>query len=511
MVLFIIMAVIALASLGLGIYYAVTFIKNAIPPITFDKLWKRMLIILGIFAVSFTVMMNSIYIWGNIHPNGYELTAAIVGGLLVGILIPSTLFTFLFHYYGKGESKGITSFIDKWLFRSFMISFPLLIVSIFFLTEGFANYVTYPLVNGFSFTKGFVTPDQPSNIAFYALCIMSGAVFVYFLCDHKYYIQYGKHGILESLFLVAFPAGILGARIFYVVGNWSREFDYGRAMTYIGDFKIWAPLAIWEGGLTILGGAIMGIVVGVAWFMWRNKGYSIWLAVDIIVPTILIAQAVGRWGNFFNIEVHGVQSPVQYWNWLPQFIVNNAHYSIVAGEADPGMIYVPLFFIEFCTNLLGYFVIAHVFGIALRKHTELGDLAFGYIIWYGLTRLFLEPLRDTSFNMGKDGFWSWIWSLAFVIGGVLLIVGNHVVRYFLKPRKVNEKQYFIISVIISLVFVALLVPSIILLSKGHASATLQLNTFTWGLILLALSISALLTLGITLVPIINQRKKNASI
>ena len=143
-----------------------------------------------------------------------------------------------------------------------------LILSILFLTEGYAAHVKYPLPNGLSFSKGFVTPDsgEGTNIAFYALCILSGAIYVYFICDHKLYLEYGKHGIVESTFLVAFPAGILGARIWYVIGNWNMEFA-GR--------EWWAMFAIWEGGLTILGGAIMGIVVGVAWYMWRNKGYNI--------------------------------------------------------------------------------------------------------------------------------------------------------------------------------------------------------------------------------------------
>ena len=95
---------------------------------------------------------------------------------------------------------------------------------------------------------------------------------------------------------------------------------------------------IWEGGLTILGGAIMGIAVGVAWFMWRNKGYSIWIAVDLIVPTILLAQAIGRWGNFFNCEVHGVEMSEQAWSWLPTFIFKNIHFGLGNGTpaADTG-------------------------------------------------------------------------------------------------------------------------------------------------------------------------------
>lgn len=513
MVLFIVSALIALVSLGVGLYLTANFIKKPLPPVPFDKLWKRLLIVIGVFAISFTTMMTGIYLWAKYKPSGYELSAAIIGGLFAGALMPISLFTFLLHYYGQGENKGISELADKWLFRSLMIAFPLMFLAIFYLTEGFSSpeLIKYPLPNGINFGKGFVTPasQEGTNLAFYALCILSGAVYVYLLCDHKFYLQYGKHGILESTFILAFPAGILGARIWYVIGNWSREFNNGNSFTELWGMKIWAPLAIWEGGLTILGGAIMGIVVGVAWFMHRNKGYSIWLAVDIIVPTILIAQAVGRWGNFFNCEVHGIESPIAYWNWLPRFIVENAKFSTSNGWAKDGYLWVPLFLIECFTNLLGYFVIAHLFGIKLRKYTELGDLAFGYIVWYGLTRVLMEPLRDVSFNMGENGFWSWIWSLVFVIGGALLIAINHLVRYIKKPRSISQKQYMIGSIAVGGAFLALLIPAIILMASGHFSKALVLNSFTWGLILLALAISILLGLIITLPPLILNKKQNA--
>ena len=499
MVLFIVSALIAVVSLGVGIYLVVDFIKNIIPRVPFIPLLKRLAIIIGVFTLGFATMMISIHLWAKNHPNGYELTASIIGGLLVGLSGSVTLFSFMLHYYGKGDNKGITPNMDKWLFRTMIIAFPVLILSILFLTEGYAAHVKYPLPNGLSFSKGFVSPDsgEGTNIAFYALCILSGAIYVYFICDHKLYLEYGKHGIVESTFLVAFPAGILGARIWYVIGNWNVEF---------AGQPFWHVFAIWEGGLTILGGAIMGIVVGVAWYMWRNKGYNIWIAVDLIVPTILIAQAVGRWGNFFNCEVHGVLSPISNWWFLPRFIVNNATYSSTNGFAPEGMLYVPLFFIECVSNLAGYFVLSYLFGKALRKYTELGDLAFGYVVWYGLTRVLMEPLRDTSFNMGEDGYWSWFWSIMFVVGGSLAIAGNHLIRYMRKPKVVNQKQYLIGSISVGVVALAFVIPAIIMMANSSFTKTLVLNTFNWGLILLAVGVSILFGLIITLPPLINNKK-----
>ena len=501
MALFIIAAVVAVVALSIGIYLIVKHIKSVIPNPSFTSLLKKLIIFVGVFTLAFATMMVSIYLWAKISPKAYELTAAIVGGLLVGFLGSISLYSFLLHYYGGGKEKGISENIDKWMFKALMAAFPLFLISIMFLTEGFANYCVYPLVNGLSFSKGFVSPtssDSP-NVAFYALCILSGALYSYFLCDHKMYLQYGKHGLLESTFLIAFPAGILGARIFYVIGNWNVEFA--------GE-PWYKMFMIWEGGLTILGGAIMGIVVGVAWFLWRNKGYNIWLAVDIIVPTILIAQAAGRWGNFFNCEVHGILMNEGNWSWLPRFIFNNAKYSTANGWAPEGQIYVPLFFIECLTNLLGYFVLAHVFGIALRKKTEIGDLAFGYIIWYGLTRVFMEPLRDTAFNMGSNGYWSWAWSLVFVIGGALAIACNHLIRYVKKPRNVNKNLYLFGSIGVGVVALAIMIPGIVMMSTSPFSKTLAFNTFNWGFILLAIGISILLGLLVTLPPLFIKGKEN---
>ena len=497
MVLFIVSALIAVISLGMGIYLSLTFIRNVVPPIPFKKLLFRLLVVGSVFTLSFTTMMSSIYLWGKISPKPYEMASCIIGGLLVGSLGAVSLFTFMLHYWGDLKKKGVSETTDKWLFKGLMAAFPLFLISLFFLSEGFANYATYPLPNGINFQHGFVNPSSlyGPNIAFYALRILSGALYCYFILDHKFYLQYGKHGIAESTFLIAFPAGILGARIFYVIGNYSVEF--------VGQ-PWWKIFAIWEGGLTILGGAITGIVVGVAWFMWRNKGYSIWLAVDIIIPTILVAQAVGRWGNFFNCEVHGLAVDEKYWRWLPEIIFNNAHFSDKCPELV-GQIYVPLFFIEGIANLLGYFVLAHVFGKKFRRFTELGDLGFGYIVWYGLTRVFMEPLRDANYKMGEKGYWSWVWALVFVVAGVLAIVGNHVVRYILKKKadKYNAKKSDkMVGLISSLVILALsgvlLTFGVTLLTSNSFVPTLVFNGFNNGLMLLILGIAVLSTLGISI-------------
>ena len=496
--LFIVSALIVLGTLTYSIFKTKDVITNTVTKIDFPSYFKVNGLLGGGFTLGLIGMFLSIYLWANITPLPLEIVQTIFGSLGFGALGFVSLHTFLLHYYGKKIPENY----DKWFFRTLMIAFPIMFLFIFLLSNGFADYMnkTAPLVNGINFQTGWVNPHNgKTNIAFYALCILSGAIYTYLYSDHKFYIEYGKHGILESTFLVAFPAGIIGARLFYVIGLWDQ---------FAGD--VGKMFNMTDGGLTILGGAITGIVVGVAWFLWRNKQYSIWVAVDIIVPAILIAQAVGRWGNFFNCEVHGVAVDGSSWRWLPKVIYNNMQFSDVGPTLQNGMIYVPLFFIEGITNFLGFFVLAHVFGKALRKYTELGDLCFGYVVWYGLTRVLLEPIRYSAYKMG---FWSWFWSFAFVVVGALLIVINHIVRY-LNRKKKNElyvksnwlKVGLIGTISILVISLALIIPGIITMANNTFDNSEPLfNQFNIGLTLFVLGISLFLGLGISIPYIIEGK------
>ena len=479
--LFFLLLLTAIASFVLSIYESVKLVKDRREKVPHMEYINKILIYCGCFTGSFTFMLFAIFLMRDITPLWYEALKAAIGGLVFGASISFGTSSFIIHYYGKNLPSDLDKKLFRWLVASVAVCFISFVVAI----DAFADYGgdNFLLPKGISFTKGLVRPDSSdgANIAFYAVCIISGAVFVYFLCDHLFYKKYGKHGLLESTFFIAFPSGIIGARIAYVIGNWNVEFK-GR--------EFWHVFAIWEGGLTILGGAIAGIVVGVLWFMHVNKGKSIFHAVDVIVPTILIAQAVGRWGNFFNCEVHGIQMSIESWSWLPRLIVNNSRYSSVNGWADPGMMYVPLFLIECATNLFGYFVLAHLFGIKFKNITKEGDLAFGYIVWYGLTRTFMEPLRDKGFNMGSNGYWSWLWSIIFIAAGVIAIVVNHIVRNILAKKKnefvTNRFSDYLGGAIALAIGISLIVGGAIMMSNSSFSSKIQFDTFNIGIILLVL-------------------------
>ena len=514
MILSIIFLVLFAGCVGVNIFLLRKLIKSAMIEVNFKSFFLKNALLVGGAVISFLVASFGFYQWLNASPDFIHVFQLVIGEILfIGSLLVG-INCFVVHYYGK----NIPHKLDKLLYALLMVGFTVSAFAVFIYTNGLAPYLTYPLVNGISFTEGFVTPNTGSpNIAFYALCIIGGAIIVYFVCDHIFYKEYGKHGLLESTFYVSFPAGIIGARIWYVVGNWSVDF---------AGQPFWKVFAIWEGGLTILGGAIMGIVVGVLFFLWRNKNLSIWFAVDAIVPTILIAQAVGRWGNFFNCEVHGLAASIDYFKWLPEIVWRNAQYSSAAPNlVDSNQLYVPLFFIECFSNLFGYFFLAHVFGKLFGNYHEPGDLCFGYVIWYGLTRVLLEPLRYAEFQMGEDGYWSWVWSMIFVFVGTLMIVVNHIIRHSIKKKKgsyctnrpinriVFSGTFMSVKAFIGL---ALVVVAIILLALNPFKAEVAYNGFNIGLICLVCGLSLLLSIvaslltlfeGVKAIRLIRSEKK----
>ena len=486
----------AAGGLGFSIYQSILLVNDK--RVSFDKkpYLKKIGISVIVFIIGLITGLCFIYGWNGYTANGVEWTCAILGTLVFATSFGVGLNSFIIHYYGKGLEQKL----DKTLFICLVASIPLAVIGFFLSTNGFADmcgpHFLFP--TGLNFTQGFVRPDSgyKANIAFYAVCILSGAVFVYFLNDHYMYKEYGKHGLLESTFLLAFPAGILGARIAYVIGNFTKD-GFAERIFQRGEW--WCIFAIWEGGLTILGGAIAGILVGMLVFIKVNKGRSLRRAIDLVVPTILIAQAIGRWGNFFNCEVHGLLVDEAAWSWLPKIVFNNMHYStaeingVRLAWAPEGQLYLPLFFIEFITNLLGYFVLAHVFGKRFKSILAPADLGAGYLIWYGMTRILLEPLRHPAFKMGEKDFWSWIWAIAFVVVGCLLIGINHVVCYLKNKKKgkyplFSLKQNLISGSSLAVCGLALVIVSIVLLTTSSFVASLEFNNFNVGLILLSIGL-----------------------
>lgn len=369
---------------------------------------KGVIFVLSSLATMLTLAMAS----GNGSMGG--LVLVIIGGLVFFMSIATFLLSFVVHFY---KFKPVNYLVRK-SFLVVIFSGIIALITIFLLLDGFVylDIITFPLMNKIYFNKA-----NDTGIAFYALFILAGALVSYFLSDHEIYKKYKRHGLLENVFYVAFPAGIIGARIWYVIGEWHTFKDDLIRIFYV-----------WEGGLAIMGGALLGIIVGVLFVKFKRKEISLLYTVDVVIPTILLAQAIGRWGNFFNQEVYGFKlANMDGYFFLPEFIKRNMFIE--------GSYRVPLFFIEGVVNVLGFFVLRYGIGEGFKKWKLPLDIAFGYATWYGLTRVVMEPLRDPLYNMGQNGSWSYIWGIVFAVAGILAIVINHLIHHFAKNKKVVAK------------------------------------------------------------------------
>ena len=400
-------ALLALVGAIYGYLKVSALVKGGKPA---KPLLLQSLLSLGALTLGMVGLITGLILNSTTTISSGDFALSLIGAALTIFLFVGMVGCFIIHFYKKDASKELKT----WSFRLLWMAILPLILSFVLMMEGLDAFIDYPFTKAIYFGSTRI-------VTFYALFILTGAAIVYFVADHQLHTEGYRKGILENVFYIAFPAGIVGSRLWYVIGQWESEFA-GR------DF--WHVFAMWEGGLTIIGGALFGTIVGVIFVKLRRKELPLLHAMDIIVPAILIAQGVGRWGNFFNQEVYGqVTDPAKWW-FLPNFIIQQM---TVSGEMR-----VPLFLIESIANIGGYFVIRYAVGVGLKKYIVPGDLAALYPIWYGITRVIMEPMRDSQYIM--DDWWSMYGSYGFILIGVLAIVYLHVTDYLKKKKAKDSKN-----------------------------------------------------------------------
>ena len=241
-----------------------------------------------------------------------------------------------------------------------------------------------------------------SNKKFNAIHILDRKWIGLLLKEGKKY-NYPKD-FLFNLCFWAIIFGFIGARIYYVLFN----FDIYKNDP-ISIFKIW------EGGLAIHGGLIAG---SITMYLYCKK-YNVRLLkiTDMAVPGILLAQSIGRWGNFFNMEAHGgavLRSTLESFH-IPEFIINGMNIN--------GVYYHPTFFYESLWCLLGFIIF-----ILLKhyKYLKVGSLTFSYLCFYSVGRFVIEALRTDSLMIG--GF-----KVAQILSIILFIIG--IIGLMLETRK----------------------------------------------------------------------------
>jgi len=212
------------------------------------------------------------------------------------------------------------------------------------------------------------------RIHFYALFILTGIVVATALADWKLSKRGAPKGSMLDIALWAVPFGIVGGRIFHVITHPNDYFYEGADLL--------AVFRIWEGGLAIYGAISLG-AVGV-FIGTRQLGIRFWTVADAIAPGLLIAQGIGRLGNYFNQELFGLPTTLP---WGLQIPSTNPAYPV--GLPD-GLLFHPTFAYEMIWNLTGA---ALLLILASRLRLQWGRVFGLYLVIYSIGRIWVEAIR----------------------------------------------------------------------------------------------------------------------
>ena len=200
-----------------------------------------------------------------------------------------------------------------------------------------------------------------------------------------------------NLALIVIPLGAIGARLYHVIDEW--------------EYYIHNPALIIGGqGLGIFGAIIGGAIGLIIYTKWKKLGTLRWL--DITAPGLLLAQAIGRWGNFFNQELYGYPTD------LPWAIYIDPNHRLPNYETFSH--FHPLFLYEFLWNLLGFSILM-ILGRRFRNRLMDGDIFLLYVIYYSVGRFFLEGLKIDVWTITGMPTARWICGIA-IIASIAVIV-----------------------------------------------------------------------------------------
>lgn len=218
----------------------------------------------------------------------------------------------------------------------------------------------------------------PIPIRAYALCILTGVVVAYFWTRKRYADRGGDPEVAVDALLVAIPAGIIGARLYHVITDHDKYFGPGRNPV--------DALKITNGGLGIWGGIVAGSLA--VWLLFKFKKVPLSPFADAAAPTIALAQAIGRLGNWFNQELYGGPSTAP---WALEI------YERVDGRSTGQVLEVvqPTFLYELLWNLLVVVFLLAVERITANKghRIDRGRLFMLYVAAYTFGRFFIENMR----------------------------------------------------------------------------------------------------------------------
>ena len=264
-------------------------------------------------------------------------------------------------------------------------------------------------------------PIGDSGIRWYALFIVLGMIFAVIYCSWR---AKGEGIVFDTMLdfaIFTIPMGVIGTRLFYVFFDWVDIMVNHKPNPYESFIDV---IAIWNGGLAIYGGIIFGtITIFVVAKVKKMSKNTLLKITDAAAPGVMIAQSLGRWGNFFNGEAYGTPTALPWRMCSDKFAQKLYSQGLInretAYEMLDGTLGVhPTFLYESLWNILGFILI----NIAYKKKRFDGQIMFMYFAWYGFGRMFIELLRTDSLTNGSNiRISSLIGLLSFIVAGSLLL------------------------------------------------------------------------------------------
>ena len=325
-----------------------------------------------------------------------------------------------------------------------LLGIGIILLLIYIITSLLYKYPTDTHIIPKSLNPIFVKLGPLLEIRWYAICLIGGALLLS-LYGYKRYLKVVKLDADTTLTGVTFGIlfGILGGRLYYVL--FDHDFISFEDGILSGIIQIINPAS---GGLAIHG-ALYGAVIFIIVYT-RIKHFKLLETIEIVLPVFMLAQVVGRWGNFFNQEAFGPlvggytnsyltndqlisQRETLRHLLVPDFIIDNMY---ITSNVKIDGYYHPTFLYEGVANLIGALTY-----IELRKRTKkiyIGDGICFYLTWYGLVRLFIEILRQDPLTFTIGGLTikvAILTSILFMLAGIALFILRRVLKIHLVPCK----------------------------------------------------------------------------
>ena len=224
-------------------------------------------------------------------------------------------------------------------------------------------------------------PLGPLTLRWYGLLIATAVLIGLYLSSWLAKQRKLENGLISDLLPLLVLFSVIGARIYYVAFEWRN---------YAGSpFK---ALAIWEGGIAIHGALIAGTLTLILFCRWRRQPF--WDVLDVLVPSVALGQAIGRWGNFFNSEAFGVPTDLPWKLFIP-----TSSRPLLYSDSE---FFHPTFLYESIWYLLLFVVLIAVFqtGVKRSESVPAGAMSCIYLIGYSLGRVWIEALRIDPLCIG---------------------------------------------------------------------------------------------------------------